>query len=50
MVILIFDVSGKGIMRIPAQAYGGRDMITVRQIARESMLIVAVPVREMYDQ
>ncbi len=52
MVILIFDVSGKGKMRIQAQAqvYGRRDMITVRQFARELMLIVAVPVRELYDQ
>ena len=54
MVILIFDVSGKGKMRIQAQAqaqvYGRRDIITVRQFARELMLIVAVPVRELYDQ
>jgi hypothetical protein len=49
MVILIFDVSGKGIMRIQVQAYGGGDMIAVRQIGRESMLVVAVPVGELYD-
>ncbi len=49
MIILIFDVSGKGKMRIQAQAYGGRDMMAVRQIGRESMLVVAVPVGEPYD-
>ncbi len=50
MVILIFDVSGKGITRIQAQVrHGGRDMTTVRQIARESMSTVVVPVSELYD-
>ena len=52
IVILMFEVSEKGKMRIRAQAqvYGSRDMITVRQIAREFMSIVAVPVRELYDR
>jgi hypothetical protein len=49
MVILIFDVSGKGIMRLQAQAHGDRDMIKVRQVAGQPMLNVAVPVSELYD-
>ncbi len=51
MVILIFDVSGRAVTRIQAQVrYGGRDLTTVRQIARESMFIIAVPMSELYDQ
>ncbi len=51
MVIVIFDVSGRGVTRIQAQVrYAGRDMTAVRQIARESMFIIAVPVSELYDQ
>ncbi len=51
MVILIFDVSARAVTRIQAQArYAGRDMTTVRRIARESMFIIAVPVSELYDQ
>ena len=51
MVILIFDVSGRGVTRIQAQVhYGSRDMTTVRRIVRESIFIIAVPVSELYDQ
>ena len=51
MVFLIFDVSRKGITRIQAQVrYGSRDMTAVRQIARESMFVIAVPAGELYDQ
>ncbi len=51
MVILIFDVSGRRVARIQAQVrYGSRDMTTLRQIARESMSIIAVPMSELYDQ
>ncbi len=45
MVILIFDVSARAVTRIQGQVrYGGRDLTTLRQIARESMFIIAVPV------
>ena len=51
MVFLNFDVSRNGLTRIQAQGrYGDRDMTAVRQIARESMFIIAVPVSELYEQ
>lgn len=51
MVILIFDLSTKGMTQIQAQVrYGDRDMTAVRQIARESTFFIAVPVSELYEQ
>jgi len=51
MVFLIFDVSRKEITRIQAQVrYGSRDMTAVRQIARESMFVIAVAAGELYDR